>query len=224
MGTVQHRDLAGEELHPPGVHANQHRSAGSDPLAPTDIGAAAAAHQHDAAYAALGHHHNAAYAALGHHHDAAYAAQSHNHNTAYAPIVHNHDAAYAAQGHDHADLVKGDGTRAFSAPVEGKQFYSTPQEQTSPGPTVIIDWATGKSHRIAMDQDCSVSFMNAVAGQMVALEFEGGYTPTFLDAVWWEGGILPTWGNSVGSPDIIVVYFNGTDYFAQVFGLGFVLA
>jgi len=223
MSTVQHRELAGEELHPPGVHAEQHRSAGDDPLAPTDIGAAAVAHQHDAAYAALGHNHDSAYAAAGHHHDAAYAAQSHNHNTAYAPIVHNHDAAYAAQSHDHADLVKTDGTRAFSAPVQGKQFYSTPVAQT-PGATVTVNWAAGKVHRITLTQACALTFLNAVAGESIVLEIVGGYTPTLPAGTWWEGGTVPTWGNSVGSPDIIVVYFNGTDYFAQVFGLGFAQA
>jgi len=213
MSTVQHRDLTGEDLHPPGQHVAQHQTGGDDALSPAEIGAAATDHHHDDAYAALDHNHDAAYAALGHNHDAAYSA-----------LGHNHDAAYAALGHEHTDLAKTDGSRAFSAPIEGKQFYSTPVDQVSPGAAVQIDWAQGKVHRVSMDQDCTVSFANAAAGEIIAVEFEGGFAPTFTDAVWWEGGILPSWGNSVGSPDIIVVYFNGTDYFAQVFGLGFIQA
>lgn len=36
-----HKDLTGAELHPPGVHAAQHASAGSDPVSPAAIGALA---------------------------------------------------------------------------------------------------------------------------------------------------------------------------------------
>ena len=67
-----------------------------------------------------------------------------------------------------------------------------------------------------------MSFQNAVAGEVIALEFIGGHAPTFPAGTWWEGGTVPTWGNGVNAADIVIVYFNGTAYFAQVFGLGFV--
>ena len=46
MSTVQHRDLAGEDVHPPGPHAAQHGAAGNDAITPAAIGAAETEHTH----------------------------------------------------------------------------------------------------------------------------------------------------------------------------------
>ena len=210
MSTVQHRELAGEDLHPPGVHADQHRSAGDDPLAPTDIGAAAAAHQHDAAYAALGHNHDNAYAAQGHNHDAAYAAQSHNHNAAYAPIVHNHDAVYAALGHQHdADYLPLPAT-----PERGDLLYygasgwtrlphgNANQRLTSGGHGADPAWTDALRYlnlRV-LEKDTAVTVADGIGG-----DFELPFAGTFTQI----GAYVDTAGSSTGT-FTIVVKLNGT--------------
>lgn len=72
----------------------------------SDIGAAAAAHNHDASYAALAHDHASAYAAIDHAHASDYAAIDHNHDETYAALAHDHDADYSAIGHDHTGVYQ----------------------------------------------------------------------------------------------------------------------
>lgn len=211
MSTVQHRDLMGEDLHPPGQHAVQHQTGGEDALSPAEIGAAAADHHHDDAYAALDHNHDAAYAALGHNHDAA-----------YSGLGHNHDAAYAALGHDHVDLAKTDGSRAFSAPVAGKQFSNALHDNLN---SPAIDWANGVWQRLTLNGNKTLTFANAATGHklilVLAQDVTGSRTVTWPAGTKWEGAAAPTLSTAGEAIDIVAFISDGSSYYGQIYGQDF---
>jgi len=189
MSTIQHRDIAGEDLHPPGPHADQHGAEGDDAVTPEAIGAAAAAHAHDEAYAALGH---------------------------------DHDSAYAALGHDHADFAKTDGTRPFTAPVEGKQFSNALHDNVN---TPAIDWANGVWQRLTLNADKTLTFANAATGRKLILvivqDVTGSRTISWPVGTKWEDGTAPTLSTAGNAVDIVAFISDGSSYYGQVYGQHF---
>lgn len=163
----------------------------------TQTAAAAADHDHDAAYAKLAHDHDAAYAKTSHKHDADYAAKAHNHDATYAKAVHNHDAAYAPKQHQHADLATVAALNALTQAVQDAREYmeipyidSVSPDKGKAGTKVTLEGAFFDGAATVKVGDKSATA--AVSGKGTKLEF-----------------VVPS-GLTAGSHDLAVMGAGGT--------------
>lgn len=89
------------------------------------------------------------------------------------------------------------------------------------GASHTIDWNNGSNQRITLDTaSVTLTLSNPKAGGVYLLflkqDVTGGRTVTWPGTVVWSGGITPTLTTTGGRIDLVNLYWNGTNYFANV--------
>lgn len=111
---------------------------------------------------------------------------------------------------------------AITAPtITGAMTYvkaaGTVSALSTLGATETIDWATGTHFTGTLDSDVTISFSNAVAGQVIDIKliYSGAQrTITWPTVTWMDGadGSAPVAPITTGDILIVSVYWDGTDY------------
>jgi hypothetical protein len=83
-----------------------------------------------------------------------------------------------------------------------------------------VDWEQALAHHLTLDDDCTVTFSNPVAGVTYVLEVEqdgtGGHTLVLPSITWPDGA--PTYSSGAGERDIFALYYDGSAYIGKVVG------
>ncbi len=91
--------------------------------------------------------------------------------------------------------------------------------------TVVVDWNNGRIQKMTLAGNVTLQWANVAAGRKLILELiqdaTGGRTVTFPTTVKWEGGVAPSLSTGANKIDIIGFWSDGTNEFAQVYGIGY---
>lgn len=91
------------------------------------------------------------------------------------------------------------------------------------GATETVNWANGDLQTATLDENLTITFSNAAAGQRLTLfllqDGSGTNTITWADTITWQDGI--TWGTSyytttANKMNVVVIYYSGSAYFGMV--------
>lgn len=87
------------------------------------------------------------------------------------------------------------------------------------GATYTVDWSKGDRQKITISAACTLSFSNAIAGQILTLEIvengTGNYAIT-LPSMKWGGGAAGTPTTTPNAINTLTVMYDGTNYLAQL--------
>jgi hypothetical protein len=87
------------------------------------------------------------------------------------------------------------------------------------GSTQAIDWSEGDRHKCTLTDNCTFSFSNAAEGQVITLimvqDGTGSRSHTWPASVKWPNGTEPSWGTSADDVNIVTIYYDGSNYYAQ---------
>lgn len=87
------------------------------------------------------------------------------------------------------------------------------------GSAITINWANGDRQKVTISAACTISYSNAIAGQILNLEViengTGGFAITLPTSKWPNGaaGVFTTTANA---KNILAVEYDGTDYLTQL--------
>lgn len=146
-----------------------------------------------------------------------------------AAAIHTSQLATAAatSADTASTLVLRDGSGNFLAgAITGKQFTDTINAVGNSGATLTVDWSLGAVATITLNNNCTFTWSNAVAGQTLTLFLtqggSGSYTVTWPTTK-WSGGATPPSAltTTIGKTDIITIYYDGTTYFGFIGGLNY---
>lgn len=91
------------------------------------------------------------------------------------------------------------------------------------GATETVDWSNGDRQKLTLDENLTITFSNAVAGQTLTLyllqDGSGTNTITWADTIVWQDGI--TWGTSyytttANKLNIAVIFYDGSAYYGMI--------
>jgi hypothetical protein len=78
------------------------------------------------------------------------------------------------------------------------------------GATPTINWASGDLQQGTLDENVTLAFSNAVAGQRLTLfllqDGSGTNTIAFTPTIIWQDGITPTWTTTAAKMNVMVIY------------------
>ncbi len=87
------------------------------------------------------------------------------------------------------------------------------------GTSKAISWANGDRQVVTMTGNCTFTYSNAAAGQTLTLRLiedgTGGYSVT-LPTSKWPGGAAGTFTTTANAINLLIVYFDGTNYLTQL--------
>lgn len=86
------------------------------------------------------------------------------------------------------------------------------------GSTKTIDFDNGNIQTISVTANCTFTLSNGQACTRYMLRLvqtSGGHTYTWPVSVVWPGGASAPTGSGAGKRDLIMFYFDGTDYFGS---------
>ena len=135
--------------------------------------------------------------------------------TAVTALLDTADIGVTVQGYD-ADTMKSDTAARLSA-----NMGFTPVTDTSSSGAVTFDFATGNIAKITLSENItSITLSNAAAGDVLEIwitQAAGGYTVTGWPAAvkWSGGGTAYTASTTNGAVDIIMLRYDGTNYFGS---------
>lgn len=112
--------------------------------------------------------------------------------------------------------------------ITGQKTLITPIVKTAyaigtAGATETVNWANGDRQTMTLDENITITFSNAVAGQTLTLymlqDGSGTNTITWADTITWQDGI--TWGTShytttANKWSVVVIYYTGSAYLGMV--------
>lgn len=113
--------------------------------------------------------------------------------------------------------IQGSGSGATFPTVKGVKDLGTV------GATETVSWANGDRQLLTLDENLTITFSNAAAGQTLTLyllqDGSGTNTITWADTIVWQDGI--TWGTSyytttAGKMTIVVITYVGSSYYGVV--------
>jgi hypothetical protein len=89
----------------------------------------------------------------------------------------------------------------------------------SSGSAITINWANGDRQKLTMSASCTISFSNAIAGQILTLlvveNGTGGFTPTF-PTMKYPNGAATTFTTTASAINSVSIFYDGTNYLAQI--------
>ena len=92
---------------------------------------------------------------------------------------------------------------------------STPYTLTD-GATVAVDWNESQNQELTPGGNRTLTFSNGVAGMLYTIKITqdatGSRTITWPSSVKWAGGTAPTLTITADRTDVIMFYFDGTNY------------
>lgn len=117
--------------------------------------------------------------------------------------------------------VTGSGT--YNTPTIVTPIVKTAYSIGTAGATETVNWANGDRQTMTLDENVTITFSNAAAGQTLTLymlqDGSGTNTITFADTIVWQDGI--TWGTSYYTTtadkwNVVVIYYTGSAYLGMV--------
>lgn len=87
------------------------------------------------------------------------------------------------------------------------------------GTSLTIDWSKGDRQLVTMTGNCTFTYSNATQGQTLTLRIvedaTGGRTIT-LPTSKWPGGTVGTFTTTASAINLLIIYFDGTNYLTQL--------
>lgn len=126
-------------------------------------------------------------------------------------VEHNQDGT-------HSD-VTADSVTTDTIAGESSQFPAVTgiKSHGAVGSTETIDWSTGDRHLLTLDENVTISFSNAAAGQTITIfmlqDGSGTNTIAFGDTITWANDTTPTWTTTAGEMNIAVITYTGSAYY-----------
>lgn len=111
---------------------------------------------------------------------------------------------------------------SFTTPTLITPVVKTAVSLGSLGATETIDWSSGDLQQGTLDENVTLDFSNAVAGQRLTLfllqDGTGTNTITWTPTIIWQDGI--TWGTDhytteANKMNVVVIYYSGSAYFGM---------
>lgn len=113
--------------------------------------------------------------------------------------------------------VTGSGT--YNTPTIVTPIVKTAYSMGTVGATETVSWANGDRQTMTLDENVTITFSNAVAGQTLTLymlqDGSGTNTITFADTIVWQDATTPTWTTTADKLNVAVIYYDGTSYFGM---------
>jgi len=85
------------------------------------------------------------------------------------------------------------------------------------GATETVSWKNGDRQKLTLDENLTITFGDAVAGQTLTLylyqDGSGTNTITFADTITWADATTPTWTTTASKLNIAVIYYDGSAYY-----------
>lgn len=118
--------------------------------------------------------------------------------------------------------VEGDGRVQGNLRIGGQGFTERHDVGTVGG-ALTIDWNNGNTQKLRTSSTVTPSFSNPIAGSVYVLEvsYGGAHAIGWPSSVRWTNGVAPSPTGVTDRTDVFVLYYNGTEYLAGVFGLNF---
>jgi len=114
------------------------------------------------------------------------------------------------------------GDSNVSLKLAGKNAFITAVgefDNGNSGTSKAIDWDNGDRQLLTLTGNVTLTYSNAIKGQTLTLRLvqdgTGGRTVTLPTSL-WPGGIAGTFGTTIAHTDLLIVYFDGTNYLTQL--------
>lgn len=102
--------------------------------------------------------------------------------------------------------------------LKNATFYGEYDNGNS-GASKTIDWNNGQKQKLTLTESCSIDFSNLNKGsahmQLKLIHAGSSYVPTLPATIRWPGGTLPTWSATDGCVDIVNLFYDGSNYWAN---------
>lgn len=112
-----------------------------------------------------------------------------------------------------------------STGIKIDSHYGVVTVDTPSAGAVTCNLATSDKHKITIVANTTITLSGATAGQVIVLTIvqggAGSFTPSFSPSLDWGANGTPVWSTAAGKIDIVTIYYDGTTYYAALFGLGF---
>ncbi len=124
-----------------------------------------------------------------------------------------------------AQPVAGDRMRVASVNFTGGVYetqmvwHGSQVTTASSGASKTLDFLAGRTQKITLTADCTLTFSNGVAGERYDLVIVQDSTPraiTWPAAVKWPGGSIPTLSAGSGAIDVVSLLYDGTNYYGSI--------
>lgn len=107
-------------------------------------------------------------------------------------------------------ILQGSASAANFPQVKGLKDLSTV------GATETVSWTNGDRQKMTLDENLTITFSNATAGQTITLlmlqDGSGTNTITFADTIVWADATTPTWGTTADKWNVAVITYTGAEY------------
>lgn len=87
------------------------------------------------------------------------------------------------------------------------------------GTSKTIDWSNGDRQKLTISGNVTISYSNAIAGQILTLELVENATGNFtitLPTSKWPNGAAGVFTTTANAKNLLVVFYDGTDYLTQL--------
>jgi hypothetical protein len=116
--------------------------------------------------------------------------------------------------------INGDG----STKITGQIYSDLPLGLFPTGTTQTVNWNRGNGQTISLQDatgNVTLTFTNPKAGAVYVLKITQRSSVTFRNIVWpaevkWSGGVLPTISAVSNAVDTVVLFYDGTNYYANI--------
>lgn len=123
-----------------------------------------------------------------------------------------------------ADFAQTLTNKTLTSPTINTPTITTPVVKTAVslgtlGSTETIDWSSGDLQQGTLDENVTLDFSNAVAGQRLTLfllqDGSGTNTISFTPTIVWQDDTVPTWTTTADKMNVMVIYYSGSAYFGM---------
>ena len=109
--------------------------------------------------------------------------------------------------------------KTLTSPTIATPVVKTAYAIGAAGTTETVNWANGDLQTMTLDENVTITFSNAVAGQRLTLfllqDGTGTNTITFADTIVWQDATTPTWTTTADKMNVAVIYYSGSAYFGM---------
>lgn len=108
---------------------------------------------------------------------------------------------------------------SFTTPTLITPVVKTAVSLGALGSTETIDWSAGDLQQGTLDENVTLDFSNAVAGQRLTLfllqDGSGTNTISFTPTIIWQDDTTPTWTTTADKMNVMVIYYDGSTYYGM---------
>ncbi len=87
------------------------------------------------------------------------------------------------------------------------------------GSAITINWANGDRQKLTISAACTISYSNAIAGQVLSLLIVENGTGNFsitLPTSKWPNGVAGVFTTTANAINLLNVFYDGTNYLTQL--------